>query len=89
MLVRLDLCVHPISKFLLIGNCSVLVAFRIICLIFSLSFSWDGCIMSSHAFHILCCAVKLDVLTTFYVAAGVGLSLVVWPLCDVLGGVIL
>ena len=45
--------------------------------------------MNCHAVHLFCCVIKLDGLTTFFVAAGAGFSFVVWPLYGVLGGVIL
>ena len=49
-----------------------------------LYFTWDGCIMGYHVVHLLCCAIEIDDLTTFFIAAGAGLFLVVWPLCGIL-----
>ena len=45
--------------------------------------------MRSHDVHLVCCVVKLDGITTFFVAAGAGFSFVVWLLCGVLGVLIL
>ena len=44
--------------------------------------------MSSHAVHLFCCAVKMDSLTSFFVAAE-SVFLFMWPLHGILGGVIL
>ena len=55
---------------------------------FFLFLSWDRFITSSHSVHLLCCAVKLDGITSFFVAFGVGF-LFMWPLHSVLVGVIL
>ena len=44
--------------------------------------------MICHAVHLFCCAVKLDGLTTFFVAARKGFSLVVRPLSGVICRVI-
>ena len=45
--------------------------------------------MSCHVVHLFCCAVKIDGIATFFVASGAGFSFIVWPLCGVLGGVLL
>ena len=59
------------------------------CLLFSLLFYWDGCIMVCHVVHLFCCAVKLDGLTTLFVASGAGFLFIVLLMRSVLGGLFL
>ena len=45
--------------------------------------------MGYHVVHLLRLAIKLDVITTFFVAAGAELFIFVWTLCGLLLGVLL
>ena len=45
--------------------------------------------MVCHVVHLFCCAVELYGLTTFFIAARAALYFIVWPLCNVLGGIFL
>ena len=45
--------------------------------------------MGYHVFHLFYCAVELDGLTTFSIAAEADFFFVVWPLCGVIGGLFL